>query len=206
VLPFSRQRSNPGRSPTSANLFKVFFVKLPQIVILRACDFFDLSCFLHIQPVVFKPPDKAVILRVCDFFDLFVFSAYQPVVSSPPDKAVILRACDFFDLFVFSAYSTSCIPAPDKAVILSGALCRSIPNRELYGAESKDPGDACLQMLLGAFRPQTTTLDKKVTNSERSASQLNHLIQRLWWGSMDLAARSFSPTDTRQQDSAATCT
>jgi hypothetical protein len=22
---------------------------------LRACDFFDLSCFLHIQPVVFTP-------------------------------------------------------------------------------------------------------------------------------------------------------
>jgi hypothetical protein len=32
---------------------------------------------------------------------------------------------------------------PDKAVILSEALRRSIANRELYGAESKDPGDAC---------------------------------------------------------------
>jgi hypothetical protein len=50
--------------------------------------------------------------------------------------------------------------APDKAVILSKALRRSITNRELYGAESKDPGDACWQMLLGAFRPQTTTEDK----------------------------------------------
>jgi hypothetical protein len=49
---------------------------------------------------------------------------------------------------------------PDKAVILSEALRRSIANRELYGAESKDPGDACWQMLLGAFRPQTTTEDK----------------------------------------------
>jgi hypothetical protein len=27
--------------------------------------------------------------------------------------------------------------------------------------ESKDPGDACWQMLLGAFRPQTTTEYKK---------------------------------------------
>jgi hypothetical protein len=34
-------------------------------------------------------------------------------------------------------------------------------NRGLYGAESKDPGDACWQMLLGAFWPQTTTEDKK---------------------------------------------
>jgi hypothetical protein len=46
---------------------------------------------------------------------------------------------------------------PDKAVILSEAPRRSIANRERYGAESKDPGDACWQMLLGAFRPQTTT-------------------------------------------------
>ena len=57
---------------------------------------------------------------------------------------------------------------PDKAVILSEALRRSIANRGLYGAESKDPGDACWQMLLGAFRRQTTLEDKKVTNSERS--------------------------------------
>jgi hypothetical protein len=33
--------------------------------------------------------------------------------------------------------------APDKAVIRSEALRRSIANRGLYGAESKDPGDAC---------------------------------------------------------------
>jgi hypothetical protein len=44
--------------------------------------------------------------------------------------------------------------APDKAVILSEALRRSISNKGLYGAESKDPGDACWQMLLGVFRPQ----------------------------------------------------
>jgi hypothetical protein len=51
--------------------------------------------------------------------------------------------------------------APDKTVILSEALRRSISNRGLYGAESKDPGDACWQMLFRAFRPQTTTEDKK---------------------------------------------
>jgi hypothetical protein len=33
--------------------------------------------------------------------------------------------------------------APYKAVILSEALRRSIANRGLYGAESKDRGDAC---------------------------------------------------------------
>jgi hypothetical protein len=43
--------------------------------------------------------------------------------------------------------------APDKAVILSEALRRSIANRGLHSAESKDPGDAYWQMLLGAFRP-----------------------------------------------------
>jgi hypothetical protein len=31
-------------------------------VILRGCDFFDLSCFLHTQPAVFQTCDKAVIL------------------------------------------------------------------------------------------------------------------------------------------------
>jgi hypothetical protein len=65
-------------------------------------------------------------------------------------------------------YPTSCISTRDKAVILSEALRRSIANRGLYGAESKDPGDACWQMLLRAFRPQTTPEDKKVTNSERT--------------------------------------
>src|SRR5277367_5264906 len=50
---------------------------------------------------------------------------------------------------------------PDQAVILSEAPRRSIANRKPYGAESKDPGDACWQMLSGAFRPQTTTQGKK---------------------------------------------
>jgi hypothetical protein len=54
-------------------------------------------------------------------------------------SVVIRRACDFFDLFVFSSYPTSYISSLDKAV----------------------PGDARCQMLLGAFRPQTTTEDKK---------------------------------------------
>jgi hypothetical protein len=68
---------------------------------------------------------------------------------------------------VFSAIQPAVFQGPDKAVILSEALRRSIANRGLYGAESKDPGDACWQILLGAFRPQTTPEDKKVTNSER---------------------------------------
>src|SRR6266702_7196506 len=33
-------------------------------------------------------------------------------------------------------------------------------------------------MLFGVFRPQTTTEDKKVTNSERSASQIYRVVQR----------------------------
>jgi hypothetical protein len=36
--------------------------------------------------------------------------------------------------------------------------------------ESKDPGDAFLRMPLGAFRPQTTSQDKKVTNSRPERS------------------------------------
>src|ERR1700733_6832924 len=38
--------------------------------------------------------------------------------------------------------------------------------REFYGAKSKDPGDACWQMVFGAFRPQTTREIKKVTSSD----------------------------------------
>ena len=70
------------------------------------------SCFLYIQPVVFKPSDKSVILRACDFSIFSCFLYIQPVVFRPSDKAVILSACDFFDLSCFSAYSTSCIQAP----------------------------------------------------------------------------------------------
>src|SRR3984885_8813802 len=64
-----------------------------------------------------------------------------------------------------SAVRHSCappLPAHNLSlVILSEALRRPIANRGLYSAESKDPGDACWQMLLGAFRPQTTPEDKK---------------------------------------------
>jgi hypothetical protein len=73
-----------------------------------------------------------------------------------------------FSILVFSAYPTAVFQTPDKAVILSEALGRSISNRGLYGAESKDPGDAYWQMVVRAFRPHTTTEDKKVTNSDRT--------------------------------------
>jgi hypothetical protein len=82
--------------------------------------------------------------------------------------------------------------APDKTVILSEALCRSIANGGLYGAESKDPGDACWQMLLGAFRPQTTTEDKK---SHRLRAYPDFLLHRshqrpLMWFSRKRTTRS----------------
>jgi hypothetical protein len=51
------------------------------------------------------------------------------------------------DLSLFLAF----LQFQKKAVILSEALRRSIANRELYGAEPKDPGEACLQMLTGVF-------------------------------------------------------
>jgi hypothetical protein len=78
------------------------------------------------------------------------------------------------ELVTFSIFSCflhiqpAVFQAPDKAVILSEALRKSIANRGLHSAESKDPGDACWQMLSGAFRPQTTPEDKKVTDSDRS--------------------------------------
>ena len=80
---------------------------------------------------------------------------------------------------MFSGYPIRCISRPpNKAVILSEALHLSIAEG-FNGAESKDPCEAYCQMLFGVFRPQTTTEDKKVTNSERSASQIYRVVQRL---------------------------
>jgi putative addiction module CopG family antidote len=70
---------------------------------------------------------------------------------------------------VSSAYPTAVFQAPDKAVILSEALRSSIANRALYARSRRacpersrrNPGDACWQMLLGAFRPQTTGEEEK---------------------------------------------
>jgi hypothetical protein len=45
------------------------------------------SCFLHIQPAVLKPHDKAVILRARDFFDLFVLSAYSTSSTQAPRQS-----------------------------------------------------------------------------------------------------------------------
>jgi hypothetical protein len=40
----------------------------------------------------------------------------------------------------------------------------------------RNPGDASWQMLLGAFRPQTTTEDKKFTNSDQSEAEWRDLL------------------------------
>ena len=114
-------------------------------------------CFLFLNS------PQNVILSGCDFLDLSCSRLYNQLSCKLPNKTVILRACDFFD-----GYPTSCISPPHKAVILSEARRGVYRNRELYSAESKDPGDGCWQMLLRAFRKKTTTEDKKVTNSERS--------------------------------------
>ena len=87
----------------------------------------------------------------------------------------IKRACDFFDLFVFFAPDQMLFNPLQKGVILPAPACRgseaprrSIASQRVYGAESKDPGDACSQALFGAFRPQTTREIKKITASDRS--------------------------------------
>src|ERR1700722_6251846 len=64
---------------------------------------------------------------------------------------------------------------PYKAVILSEAPRGSIAQRTAYGAQSKDPGDACWQMLFRAFQPQTTGQIKKATSSDRSEAKRRDL-------------------------------
>jgi hypothetical protein len=127
----------------------------------------------YFHQLYFKPSDKAVILSEAPHR----FIAY--VFLQKSHKIVILRACDLLDLSCMPHIQLGVCRLPNKNVILSEALRRSIANRSLYGAEPKDLGDACWQMLLGAFRPQTATEDKKFTNSERSASSIYRVTQRL---------------------------
>ena len=77
------------------------------------------------------------------------------------NRIIISRACDFFDLSWFLPNQPAILQAPQQNRHPERSARRSITNRGLYGAESKDPGDACWQMLLGAFRPQTTPEDKR---------------------------------------------
>src|SRR5882757_1017207 len=105
--------------------------------------------------------DVPSILRGCDLLISLVFGKPNQNVFQNSHKTVILRACDFVDLSVFLHTQPDVFNLVHKAVILSEALRRSIANRGLYSAESKDPGDACWQILLGAFRPQPTPEDKK---------------------------------------------
>ena len=90
-------------------------------------------------------------------------------------RGASLRACDFFDLFVFFAPDQMLFSPLQKGVILPAPACRgseaprrSIASQRVYGAESKDPGDARSQVLFGAFRPQTTRGIEKAIDSERS--------------------------------------
>ena len=74
----------------------------------------------------------------------------------------------FLISLVFGTPNQNVFQNSHKTVILSEAPRGSIASQRVYSAESKDPGDACWQMLLGAFRPQTIPEDKNVTNSNRS--------------------------------------
>ena len=63
MSPAGTAELNPGRFPLSAHLFRVFFFKLPQNrhpeLRSEPVTFSIFSCFLHIQPVVFKPPRQS---------------------------------------------------------------------------------------------------------------------------------------------------
>ena len=78
-----------------------------------------------------------------------------------PLPFVIRRACDFFGPFAFFVPDQMFFGPFHKIVILSEAPRRSIAEQRVYGAESKDPGDACWQMLFAAFRPQPARKLKK---------------------------------------------
>jgi hypothetical protein len=96
-----------------------------------------------------------------------------------------------FSIFRVFCTRNRMFSTPRKTVILSEAPRGSIPYQTAYGAESKDPSDACWQMLFQAFQPRTTSQIKKVTSSERSNpshAPLRHPHHKLAIG-LDLCAR-----------------
>ena len=97
---------------------------------------------LHQQPI---PAGSAtlpiVILRTSDLFDLPRFCTPQPRCFSTP-----------------SAKPSSCLP---RLAVGAKRLADLSYNEGFSGAKSKDPGDDHWQILLGAFRPQTTRKIKK---------------------------------------------
>jgi hypothetical protein len=71
------------------------------------------------------------------------------------------------------------LKSPKRTVILpapacrgSGALRRSLAKQRNLGAESKDPGHACRQMLLGVFRLQATSEDKKSQTLKKASARV----------------------------------
>jgi hypothetical protein len=61
-----------------------FSSRLPRRAVGAACDFFDLSMFLHTQPDVFNLLHKAVTLRACDFLALSSFLHIQTAILQAP--------------------------------------------------------------------------------------------------------------------------
>ena len=84
-----------------------------------------------------------------------------------PHKAVILRVCDFIGFAKKSTLKTKRLGASKGAKIKKVTASERSAARiyritDGHGAQSKDPGDACWQMLFPAFQPQTTGQIKKV--------------------------------------------
>ena len=147
-------------------------------VIPRACDLFDLFVpFAHLTRFSTAPqnrhPERSAsqIRRIkkglgrgvegprrCLLADALLgfpptnYEGNQKVTTS--DRSVAEWRDLQFDGPVLEMFFT-----PRNGVILSEAPRRSIAKRTAYGAESKDPGDACWQMFFRAFRPQDYNRD-----------------------------------------------
>ncbi len=77
--------------------------------------------------------------------------------STNHSNFVIPRVCDFL---IFSCFCTTDVLQSPPERRHPERLADLSHNRGFY-ARSRDPGDACWQMLFGAFRPQTTREIKK---------------------------------------------
>ena len=148
-----------------------------RIVIKWPVKFACFSCFLHSTICISRPAEEAVILTGCDFFDFGKKAAVDgagALWTSPPTRnrpVLWQRSSPFSNPLLFVIPSA----ARDLQCALRGPHMHRAPQyrhpersaspiyrkRTAFGAESKDPGDACWQMLLKAFRPRSSPEYKK---------------------------------------------
>jgi hypothetical protein len=97
---------------------------------------------------------------------------FQPQANLSSGELVTFSTCRVFEQRTGCFLNPSQIRHPERSAAriyrITDGLC----------AKSKDPGDACWQMLFQAFQPRTTCQIKKVTSSERTRISCHAALER----------------------------